>query len=332
MTRGPLRPEEAALLREALRGRGAADVDAGPCPAPGLLAGLAEGRLLDAEREAVLRHAAACEDCCALLAEAAADDASAVATRGRRWAWIAAPLAAAAVVLLAFTLFREREPERRVDVDATLVAASKDLAAASPDLFGKFWPLGHGERVEARRLQVRGGFRLLQPIGPVLDERPSFRWEPDPEASAYRLRVTRADRRTVLFERTVAAPEAAYPPDAPAPPPDEDCVWTVTTEGALGPTEETGAFRVVTEDARQTLRRKYAAIEARAPRDLVALLEAHVAIRAGLLAEAERIVRARLKEVPSDAAARETLFHVLRKMGASEAEGMGIAPKPADGG
>ena len=85
-------------------------------------------------------------------------------------------------------------------------------------------------------------------------------------------------------------------------------------------------FEVADSATRSDLDTALQTIGARAPSELVPLLRAHLALRAGCLDQAESMARAAVAAAPQDPVARETLFRALNVLGASEAERFGPEP------
>lgn len=327
-----------AVLRQILGEEGPLTVSApsGACPDEDLLVGLAVGNLLKGERESLLGHVAACDVCCSLVVEAFEASAASPAVQerqvrrerpaGRRlWIQFLAPVAAAALLVLGILILLPGEGVR--STDEVLVAEARELAAAAPDLFTTFRPLSHNERIDVRAPVARGGLTLLAPVRSVLEGRPTFRWEPVPGAETYAFRLRSQEDGSVLFETSTAEATLPWPEGREALAPGSAWIWSITVRDAFGQDEGLLAFEVADADARKAMASRFEAIDRHAEPRVALLLEAHVALRAGFLGEAERAARAYLAAHPGDDAGRETLFHVLTLLGASEAAHFKTAPR-----
>jgi hypothetical protein len=334
----PTAPRDDEIVRFLVRhGRSAAGAARdGPCPGDEALARFAEGRTLPAERDPVERHVASCPDCQGLVAALAVP--LEAEPRLRRPLGLLRPRAAAAFLVgaallgaAAWLTLRRPRP-----IDEVLVASARDLAGARPDLFAGFQPLDRRERTGVARRTERGAWepRPLHPAGAILETRPEFLWEPTPGAA--RARVLLSQRGTPVWTAPAPGPEPAegaeparlaYPAAEAPLEPGLAYEWEIAVEGPLGPVQVSRSFSVLATGERARFEESAREIEVRAPREARALLRAHLALRRGLLAEAERAARAALAERPDDPAARETLFHVLRLLGASEADRLEPAAK-----
>jgi hypothetical protein len=305
----------------------------GPCPDPGQLVGLAEGRLLSHERDRVIAHVERCAACLELVGEWAVPSAVPVpAARSGPPLWSVA-LAASLLVGVGIALAVARGlagARRHGDPDHALVAAAAELVRDAPEELAGFAPLARAERLSQEQRRERGGMRLLAPRGKVLAGRPVFRWEPVAGAEVYRVSVRAEDGRPVIERVEVAgATSFEWPSDVPPPRPGAAYAYDVEADTPIAH-HKTGLFRVATAQEQAALEAQLEVIDRRAPRDLRAVLRAHLALRRGEyygLAEAE--TRAVLKDRPDDSVARETLFWILRKLGASEAESLGVDARPA---
>ncbi|HET6201279.1 MAG TPA: hypothetical protein VFI25_00605 [Planctomycetota bacterium] len=209
------------------------------------------------------------------------------------------------------SVIRTRGAAERAGTQEGLFAAAADLARSRPDLFGEFVPLSREERL-AKGPQLRsGGLSLVYPSGKILDSRPSFRWEA--ASGGEDEIVLRTARGETLWRGTGRPPLLEYPSEAPDLQPGVRYSWELSRQGrrifATASAEERAAFEAGVKG-----------IEAKAPAPIRPLLVAHLALRAEFFAEAERAARAFFAAEPTDAVGRETLVHVLRRMGSSEAE------------
>src|SRR5262245_5337813 len=315
----PPRPEDDPFLGYVVRRFAPEDAGdpADSCPGDNLLTGLAGGRLLANEREGLEAHLDRCGRCRG-IAEVLSRKAASPA--GRKAFGLPARFAAAAVLaaLAAFAFgpdllsaIRGKETQAPAGTQERLLSAAADLARARPDLFRGFVPLSRDERL-ARGPQLRAGdLALLSPSGRILETRPAFRWE---AASGREDEIVlRTARGETLWRGTARPPRLEYPPEAPDLRPGVRYVWEVARAGrrtfATASAEERAAFEAGVKE-----------IETRGPASLRPLLVAHLALRGEFFAEAERAARAFLAAEPADAVGRETLAHVLRRTGSSEAE------------
>jgi hypothetical protein len=229
-------------------------------------------------------------------------------------------IAACALLALGLVFFgrkpRDATAEQRLP---ELVAA---LRGARPDLFGDFRPLSREELAAAAAASpMRSGddVTLVHPAGTILELRPGFRWTPVPGGGNATLTLLR--KGAPLWSHRAGAGETRC--DWPAPEPELESgapyVWTITIEGPLGPVQGQRSFQVAAAGERRTFLERRGEIEARVPEELRDLVRAHVAIRLGLLGEAETAARAAHARLSGDPVARETLHHVLRLVGSPEA-------------
>lgn len=265
------------------------------CPDPGLLAGYAEDRLLPRERATVEAHLVRCDDCRGVI----------VAMPPVRKARVLQPWMALIPVAAALLLFL---------LPATPAPGTEVALAAAAREFG-FRPLDHAERLAPALLPKRGGaLPLLRPAGRVLEVRPEIRWERVPGIGAWTVSLSTADG-TPLWSETAAGDRLPFPAAREALRPGARYLVAVRGEGPLGTETARRVFAVAAEKERSDFEAGLKAIDARAPAALRPLLKAHLALRAGLSAEAEAPARAALAAAPADAVARETLDRVLEDLG-----------------
>ena len=290
---------------------------ADPCLDSNLLAGLAAGRLLPAEREAVEAHLAVCDACRGLALRMAPERPSATnwpkdarpGSRLRVW-W----LAAAAILVGGIVWAWGETPP----ADVQLVAQAERLRQQEPDLLADLVPLDHGERLRPREGAVRGGpLRLIWPAGTILETRPQPRWE-SPERSGSVVVSMRAADGSVGFRETVDGQTLAFPESAASLAPGTSYEWSITDRRRLASSEL--AFRVADEAQHDRVVAALRTIRASAPPEFAELLCAHFALRHHVLAEAEAAARRALTLDAQDHVARETLYQVLVRLGSAEAE------------
>ena len=301
------------------------------CPDPGLLAGFAEGRLLDEERRGVEEHVAECERCRAMAADIAGTAPAVESARPSSTApaavlanppsrWRLPAVAAAAAVVAALLLWRGGDAPRKVPqgTEAVLAAAASDLAGKQPALFGGFKPLSQEER-RARGSRERGSLVALYPAGLVIDPRPRIRWEPAPGVDEYEVALLSKDGVALWSAKTSEA-SLDYPADEPALEPGRTYIWEVSTKGSpIADDTAERTFTVATTRKRDQFRDAWRAIEINAPKRVIDLLKAHYAIREKVYDRAEQAARAFVKKNPKDKVGRETLFQVLELLDSSEA-------------
>jgi hypothetical protein len=317
----PPRPEDDPFLGYVVRRFAPEDArdPADSCPGDNLLTSLAGGSLLAGEREGLDAHLARCGRC-REIAEVLSRRVASPARAGHRSLGFRARVAAGAAVaaIAAFVFGPDLLPANRgrgtpapAGMQESLVASAADLARSRPDLFREFVPLSREERL-ARGPQLRAGdLALLYPSGRILETRPAFRWE----AAAGREDeiVLRTARGEVIWRGTGRAPLLEYPAEAPDLRPGVRYVWEVSRAGRR-------IFATASAEERAAFEASVKAIETGSPPPLCDLLVAQLAVRGEFFSEAERAARAFVAAEPADAVGRETLAHVLRRMGSSEAE------------
>jgi hypothetical protein len=319
------------LLRKILRSVDLAGASgAGACPDENRLAGFVEGRLAPQERDGIAAHLEPCRDCGAIVAELAQSEAVAAGggePSARVQSLFPRPLAlaAAAVVVLGIAIggWRVFVVGRALDTQSELVACARTLVRERPELFQGFVPLASAERL-ADVPRVRGGdeVTLVRPAANILEDRPEFVWEAVAGASSYTVTVFRSDGKE-LWRRPVAADAGqhlAYPQDEASLARGAVHSWKVSCEGPLGSVSNRRPFTVHFEQEVGRFAAQARAIESVSPAELRPLLLAHIAIRAGLLLEAERAARRYVALRPDDAVGRETLYRALNELGSPEAE------------
>ena len=297
----------------------------GPCPDPSLLAGFAEGRLLDAERQALQGHLALCEPCRAAVAGWIRDrgDPSlappAPAPRVLRGWRVAVPIAAAAALLLAFLLPAGVLRHPGADGGTDMASAARDLAAARPDLFAGFRPVEAGEELPRAFAQKRGAVVLLAPAGTILETRPAFRWRGVPGIARWKVTLLAADGE-VLGSAEAADTALPFPAGTPDLAAGKRYLWEASGEGPLGPVKVRRAFDVAPEPDRRAFADAVAVIRERVPERLRSLVAAHLALRRGYYAAAEEEAAGHLRRFPGDPAGLDALGRARRALGEPAAE------------
>ncbi|HET6203580.1 MAG TPA: zf-HC2 domain-containing protein [Planctomycetota bacterium] len=348
------RPEEDPVLAFLVGRFGPEDSGAGgePCPGENLLAGLADGALLPEERERLERHLGGCEACASV---AAALGRAGLAGEGRTERPRALlhpgagrgggaegarrflrPLLAAAALLIgvlgiAFGPPLLRALGRSADTDALLVASAQSLSRARPDLFGGFSPVPRAERVAPPPLYRGGDLLLVYPAGRIREVRPSFRWEPDGDAKDYEV-VVRTEEGAVVWRARTPTPSLAYPGGERDLDAGVRYVWEVSANGPREQRSSRRDFEVASPSERARLESGVSLIREHAPERVRDLLAAHFALRRGFYGDAEEAARAYFGRRPEDPVGRETLLHVLRRLGSSEADRLGSSAEARGGG
>jgi hypothetical protein len=292
------------------------------CPPPAVLAGWVEGALPEPAREETERHLAACEPCRSATAAVADALPPAAPARAGTLLRLAPWAAAAAALLIAVFVLSRRDPPPAGGPEERLLAASRDLARAHPDLFADFTPLAASERGAQPVRHGAATLRLIQPALRVLATRPAFRWEGPDSATRAELALSTTDGRVVWKGSVAPSGAAPYPDGGPDLEPGRRYVWELTVHGPGGAATESRAFEVLGASEREAFRRRVETLGREAPAGLRALLRAHVACRLGLYGEAEAAAREALAADRAGALARETLAHVLRRLGAAEADAL----------
>lgn len=310
-------PDDESFLQRGLSavrpGGGAAGTD--PCLDANLLAGLAEGRLLPAERETAEAHLAVCDACRGLALRMVQARPPANRSSLRTWSWQTAGWLAAAAILVASVVWAWRDLPT---VDAQLVAQAERLRQDASDLLDDFAPLDRGERLRPGAGAVRSGpLRPISPAATILESRPSLRWE-SPQGSGRVSVSMRSADGSVVFDEAVDGQTLAYPESAASLVSGTSYEWSITDLRGLSSSER--AFRVADEAERDRFMAGLRTIRARATPELAELLCAHFALRRNVLAEAEAAARRALARDAQDRVARETLYQVLVRLGSAEAE------------
>jgi hypothetical protein len=292
----------------------------GVCPDPGLVAGLAEGRLLEFEADAVAEHVGGCGACRSLVAELVRGGpvygfpvpGARPARRGHLMRWLVG-LASASGLVAAVTIAAGRPRDTR----ETVLASARHLAAARPDLFGEFEPLTSGR--SAPPSPTRGALALYAPAGTVLDTRPVFRWESVPGVTNWTVTLKTAEGDVVWTEET-GQPSLPFPASRKTLAPGIRYICNVRGASPLGAEQAQRAFDVAGEVERRAFAECEHEVERLVPATLRHLVLAQVALHRGLYAvaqtEAERFARA----APGDAFGAETLAAVRRAIGEPQPE------------
>ena len=296
-----------------------------PCPDRNLLAGWAEGRLLEEEREIVEGHMADCAGCRAAAVGAYPPAPSSPRIPLRRLV----PAAAAAILLLAVGILWPRPRPPVPGLERRLAVAAADLARRDPERLDGFLPIPPDE-LRRRSDPVRGtGLRAATPVGRLLDGRPEFRWfggaAGEPANVALEL-----PGGTVAWTAEARGDRLPFPASAAPLVPGKTYTWSVTRRGPLGPEEDRRAFSVLEESERGSFSTALASIDGAAPPDLASLLKAHLALRRDLPAEAERFARGAVAALPDEPLARWTLFQAVERQRDPAADGLFVEASQGD--
>jgi len=303
------------------------------CPDENLLVAFAERRLLEAEREAVEAHLVRCEACLEMVSQIARSDlneekvAVHAQRRFRPFLLVAAALLiVVGIGLVAKTLWNSRPlaPSDAERLEAMLQTTARDLARARPDRFSGFAPLTREERLRPEPAVVRSdGIVLIRPVKNILETRPTFGWESPGDVEPVEIALYRIEgaSRIALEPLVVSGREShvSYPSARPELESGK-YQWGMHLEGPFGrKTSSPRSFIIVPVAERKAYLAAAGDVEEKAPERIRFLLKAHLAIRRGLFAEAEKAVRRHLRTYPDDRPARETLYHVLATVGSAEA-------------
>lgn len=323
----------ASDLGRALAGALPQDDSQGACPTAEVLAGWAEGRLPEATRPSVERHLAACALCRAIAVGLGGPGAPAPPTQtpapppagaargaGAARLWLALGIA----VLLGLGLWwwwsrsggagAPTPHAPPADFDADFAAAARLVAQARPDLLGGFTPLDRATLETARAEAQRGGIEVVGPRETVLSVRPRFRWLASGRAQVHTLALRGEDGKEV-WSRRIEGVGAEFPADAPALARGTAWQWSVRARRATGPVEGSLGFRVASEDEARHYEESLRVVRERAPAAVAGLLAAHVALRAGLLEEAEALLAAAAPRAPLPALEQATRAYVRARLG-----------------
>lgn len=298
--------------------------DASPCPDAGLVAGLAEGRLLPAEQVAVESHLVACDACRAAVADLVRDRAPVLPAARRPAGKLRRPLRlaipAAAAVLVAAASWALLHGSGTAGTDEALVASARDLATSRPDLFRGFEPLHPDEAIARAPAPNRGALALFSPAGKVLETRPAYRWETVPGVTLWHVTLRTADGETI-WTADASAAEFAFPAARPELTAGTRYIWEAAGEGPLGPERSSRAFDVASAGERRDFDDAVREIGERVPSRLQTLVRAHFALRHGFHAAARDAAAEFVRENPKDPAGRAALAAADRALGLPGAEG-----------
>jgi hypothetical protein len=200
------------------------------------------------------------------------------------------------------------------DGEAVLVAVAKDLAARSPDLFAGFVPVPREERLAAQAVVRDGEIEVHGPTEVVLAGRPRFSWAQSGRVRNYDLVLKGADGKTA-WKKRIEGFAAPFPADEAPLAAGSAWAWEISGKRSTGTVRGVRTFRVATDDERKRYEASVAVVRARPAADRPDLVVAHVALRAGLLEEAEAAAAADVRAFPGDGAGRTTLACVRARLG-----------------
>jgi hypothetical protein len=202
-------------------------------------------------------------------------------------------------------------PARLEDV---LTKAAGDVVIRHPDLFPGFTPLDAETLKAARPDAAGGGIAAIGPREVVLSTRPTFRWHASGRAQVHTLALKGADGKEAWSKR-IDGVGTPFPADAPELARGSSWTWSVKARRQTGPVEGTLSFRVAGEEEAKRFEAQAKAVREIAPASVADLLLAHVALRAGLLEEAERLLVNRAGGKPKPGIEAETLAYVRARLG-----------------
>lgn len=205
-------------------------------------------------------------------------------------------------------------PSSGKDGEAVLAAVAGDLAAKSPDLFAGFAPVPRAERLAAQAMVRDGEIEVHGPTEVVLGGRPRFAWVQSGRVRNYDLVLKGADGKTA-WKKRIEGFAAPFPADETPLPAGSAWTWEVSGKRSTGTVRGVRTFRVASDDERTRYEAAVAAVRARPASDRPNLVVAHLALRAGLLAEAEAAAAADVRAFPRDDAGRTTLAYVRARLG-----------------
>ena len=311
---------------EAWIGRGPPAGAPDACPEDNRLAAYAEGRLPAAARPALEAHLSRCEVCRGLVTacaegivegggaggEAALPVAAvarpvepapipslaeARARRVRTYALAAALGLFALGAGLAYRAWRGESPA--APFDAAVAAAADDLRGAEPTLLADLSPLTPAERAGGTSDAPRSGVRILEPVGTLLSPLAQVVWEPVPGATLYVVTISDAKTGAAIGSMKTKGTLVATAGKALLVPGGAYLVEVAAT-GDLGSPKASRAFQVASVQVAREFTAAAALLERRAkPRD-VAYLTASLAIRKGLLLEAEKVLARAVAQGPRE--------------------------------
>jgi len=305
-------------------------------PNANLLAGLAQGRLLDAEAHLVGEHAQGCPRCAGLLrglglagvhppgmgpeATPAVVVGPRIGTRpglhlaprrsgpkrpARLWGGLLlGVLVTVGIVLLAAAqsgpgLFSRLGLGQ--DTEHEVFEATRMLHRTEPGMFGEFEPFTRLdlESGTARPSLEAEGPRPIHPRERVLSGSPTFQWKAVPDATRYTLTIL-DEQEVTLWSGTVAATSQAWPPGLTPLGPGTPAAWEVSVEGAPEQPLRTRFSTAPERDLVHWDRRTKRLAELVPEPGVRAVLTAQIALRRGHLWEAWEAIRAHTRGVPRD--------------------------------
>ena len=169
------------------------------------------------------------------------------------------------------------------------------------------------------------------PAGKIREARPTFRWESRAGDRQVEV-VLREEDGTVVWRSRSATGSLAYPADERNLSAGRRYVWEAAATGPGGEDRSRRVFEAASAEEGAALETCLEVIRGTVPEETRELLAAHLALRRGFYGEAEGIARAHLASRPEDPIGRETLYQVLRRLGSSEADRLGVTGASSGGG
>ena len=223
--------------------------------------------------------------------------AEARARRVRTYALVAALGLFALGAGLAYRAWRGESPA--APFDAAVAAAADDLRGAEPTLLADLSPLTPAERAGGTSDAPRSGVRILEPVGTLLSPLAQVVWEPVPGATLYVVTISDAKTGAAIGSMKTKGTLVATAGKALLVPGGAYLVEVAAT-GDLGSPKASRAFQVASVQVAREFTAAAALLERRAkPRD-VAYLTASLAIRKGLLLEAEKVLARAVAQGPRE--------------------------------
>ena len=283
------------------------------CPSDEELAAFVEAGVEPGERRKIEGHLARCSDCRELTAAFARGTAPSASLRVQRRLLVAAALLAAASIAVIVGLRASGPTRASQRLEQRLLAAAEQLQREHPSVLAGFDPLAwRAARAPEDPLRASGPLPRY-PRGRILEQRPSFRWDPAGSSGHARLTLT-TGRGELLWQIEAVQPVHGFPDDRPDL--ERGGVYAWTLRGAAEASAQAGLlFEVASEAQHLDFEAALAAIRSSAPADLAPALEACFALGQGFSARAEAAARTSAANFPDEAVARELLARVLDELG-----------------
>lgn len=247
------------------------------------------------------------------------------ARRSRRWALAAAVALFALGAGLAFRAWNGDPTPAPFDV--AVAASAEDLRALDPTLLAELRPLTPAERAGGVADAARSGVRILEPAGTLLSPQAQVVWEPVPGATLYVVTISDAKTGAAIGSMKTKGTLVATAGKALLVPGGAYLVEVVAS-GDLGTQKASRAFQVATPEVAREFAAAADLLERRAkPRD-VAYLTASLAIRRGLLLEAEKVLARAAAQGPTELGTTHPAFDATVELRAHVRRLLSWAPVP----